>query len=88
MKKRQMLQTRNFMNMTMAQMVSDPHHYQANKSIKFRQGSAMTPQRIERGPNSRLENQSSSGTKSVNNFQSHLIANQVSSFKEIIAEGD
>lgn len=27
MKKRMMLQTRNFMNMTMAQMVSDPHHY-------------------------------------------------------------
>ena len=43
MKKRMMLQTRNFMNMTMAQMVSDPHHYKANKSIKFRQGGAMTP---------------------------------------------
>ena len=33
MKKRQMLQTRNFMNMTMAQMVSDPHHYQASNNI-------------------------------------------------------
>lgn len=43
MKKRQMLQTKNFMNMTMAQMVSDPHHYKVNKSTKFRQGSAMTP---------------------------------------------
>ena len=56
MKKRMMLQTRNFMNMTMAQMVSDPHHYQGNKNIKYRQGGAMTPQRIEKGPNCRLEN--------------------------------
>lgn len=82
MKKRQMLQTRNFMNMTMAQMVSDPHHYQGNKNIKYRQGGAMTPQRIEKGPNCRLENQSSSGTKSASLFHGHINSNQVSSFNE------
>lgn len=83
-KKRMMLQTRNFMNMTMAQMVSDPHHYKG-KNIKIRQGGAMTPQRIERGPNARLDNQSSSGAKSSNNLHYHLTApHKVSSFTAMI----
>lgn len=82
MKKRMMLQTRNFMNMTMAQMVSDPHHYQGTKNIKYRQGGAMTPQRIEKGPNCRLENQSSSGAKSGHQFHGNLVTNKVSSFTD------
>lgn len=36
MKGRMMLQTKNFMNMTMAQMVSDPGQYQGSKNLKFR----------------------------------------------------